>query len=80
MSDTDRHAGVVRVWHAEEGWGVIDSPDCPGGCWAGFSEIVAEGYRSLNVGDHVTFAFSDQVTDDYDFVASSVIAENASGE
>lgn len=23
--------GTVRTWHDEEGWGVIDSPETPGG-------------------------------------------------
>jgi cold shock CspA family protein len=34
-----RSAGTVRVWYRDEGWGVIDSPDTPGGCWAGFGQI-----------------------------------------
>ena len=31
--------GTVRVWHRDEGWGVIDSPETPGGCWAHFSHL-----------------------------------------
>jgi CspA family cold shock protein len=31
--------GTVRVWHREKGWGVIDSPDTPGGCWAHFGHL-----------------------------------------
>ncbi|MDP9792329.1 CspA family cold shock protein [Catenuloplanes nepalensis] len=32
---------IIREWHADEGWGVIDSPDTPGGCWAHFSAAAA---------------------------------------
>ena len=34
--------GTVRVWHTEEGWGVIDCPDTPGGCWVHFSHLFHE--------------------------------------
>ncbi len=39
--------GVVRVWHRDQGWGVIDSQDTPGGCWAHFSSVLVPGYREL---------------------------------
>lgn len=32
-------AGEVTAWSADEGSGVIDSADTPGGCWAHFSAI-----------------------------------------
>jgi CspA family cold shock protein len=60
--------GTVRVWHREEGWGVIDSPDTPGGCWANFPvlwaddtrhprspEIISSGFRELFDGEVVDF-------------------------
>jgi CspA family cold shock protein len=47
--------GTVRTFNADEGWGVLDAPDTPGGCWVHFSAIVAAGYRSLTAGDHVRF-------------------------
>jgi CspA family cold shock protein len=31
--------GTVRVWYRDEGWGVIDSADTPGGCFAHFSHL-----------------------------------------
>lgn len=34
--------GTVRVWHTEEGWGVVDCPDTPGGCWVQFSHLFHE--------------------------------------
>jgi cold shock protein len=50
-------AGTVREWSADEGFGVIDSADTPGGCWAHFSMIVMDGYRSLTAGQRVSFTF-----------------------
>jgi cold shock protein len=31
--------GTVQVWYRNDGWGVIDSPDTPGGCFAHFSSL-----------------------------------------
>jgi CspA family cold shock protein len=47
--------GTVREWSDDQGWGVIDSADTPGGCWVHFSNIVSGGYRSLTPGDRVPF-------------------------
>jgi len=49
--------GTVRTWDDDEGTGVIDSADTPGGCWVNFSSLVMEGFHSLTVGDHVTFTY-----------------------
>ncbi len=32
-------SGVVRWFNADEGWGVIDAPEVPGGCFVHFSFI-----------------------------------------
>lgn len=45
-----RTTATVREWHGELGWGVLDSPETPGGCWAHFSNIEGTGYRALTVG------------------------------
>lgn len=29
----------MREWHDDLGWGVLDSEETPGGCWAHFSAI-----------------------------------------
>jgi len=34
----------VREFYPDEGWGVIDGPDVPGGCWVHFSAIAVAGY------------------------------------
>jgi CspA family cold shock protein len=47
--------GSVRTFDADEGWGVIDGPDVPGGCWVHFSAIAMEGYRVLAPGQQVSF-------------------------
>ncbi|WP_432498775.1 S1 domain-containing protein [Kineococcus auxinigenes] len=44
---------VVREWHSEEGWGVVDCPQTPGGCWAHFSHVAITGYRQLHAGQAV---------------------------
>jgi CspA family cold shock protein len=80
--------GTVRVWHAEQGWGVIDSPDTPGGCWAHFSHLWAEepvpprqpseivettsDFRELFDGETVDFEWESPGQDGYDFRAVTV--------
>ncbi|WP_225928201.1 hypothetical protein [Rhodococcus opacus] len=59
---TGQTVGTVQMWNGEEGWGVIDSAQTPGGCWAFYSDIVGEGFRTLVVGDTVTLDW-EQVTD-----------------
>ncbi|CAM5543149.1 hypothetical protein SFUMM280S_02646 [Streptomyces fumanus] len=44
---------TVREWHDEEGWGVLDSPETPGGCWGHFSHIQVKGFRTLSPGQQV---------------------------
>jgi CspA family cold shock protein len=63
-------SGTVRVWYRSEGWGVIDSPDTPGGCFAHFSSLwnddvptvdpgevieISGGFRELFEGETVDF-------------------------
>jgi CspA family cold shock protein len=35
----------VREWHDDEGWGVLDSTETPGGCWAHRSNATVRGHR-----------------------------------
>jgi CspA family cold shock protein len=44
---------VVKRWHDEEGWGVAEAPEAPGGIFIHFSFIEGEGYRSLRDGEQV---------------------------
>ncbi len=62
--------GVVREWHDEEGWGVLDSPVTPGGCWAHFSALaVGNGYKSAAVGDVVALEHEEGEQDGYSYRA-----------
>ncbi|MYU57278.1 MULTISPECIES: S1 domain-containing protein [Streptomyces] len=44
---------TVREWRDEEGWGVVDSPETPGGCWGHYCRIQTEGFRALSPGQLV---------------------------
>jgi|1186.fasta_scaffold862432_1 cold shock CspA family protein len=65
-----RSTGTVLIWRREEGWGVIDCPDTPGGCFVHFSHLwsdkvpkarpgeaiaVSGGFRELFEGETVDF-------------------------
>ena len=43
-------AGIVRDWYADEGWGVIDSQETPGGCWAHVMCVLVPGCPTLRAG------------------------------
>lgn len=59
--------GTVRFWHDEEGWGVIDSPETPGGSWTHFSTVRMSGYKSLTVGQPVELLWEAPGQDGYPF-------------
>ncbi|MBE7161350.1 MAG: cold shock domain-containing protein [Williamsia herbipolensis] len=73
-----RATGVVVEWHAEEGWGVVEATETPGGAWVHFSEIRGDGHRSLVRDQRVEFDWEPAHQDGYSFRASdvAVIAEN----
>jgi len=64
--------GEVRVWHAEEGWGVLDSAATPGGCWTHYSSVLVSGYRALETAAAVEFTFETAEQDGYAFRAVEV--------
>jgi cold shock protein len=64
--------GVVREWHDDEGWGVLDSDETPGGCWAHFSALSMAGYRQAVPGQSVTFTYQQSSQDGFVFVALDV--------
>jgi CspA family cold shock protein len=64
---------VVREWNAEEGWGILDSPETPGGCWTHFSSIEIEGYHELRPGQRVTLAWEEPGQDGYSYRAVRVV-------
>jgi cold shock protein len=67
--------GVVRAFRAEEGWGVVDGPDVPGGCWVHFSAIEMGGYRQLTPGQPVLFHAEATDQDGFRFRAITVWPE-----
>ncbi|MFF0341005.1 cold shock domain-containing protein [Kribbella sp. NPDC004875] len=71
---TGEDYGFVRFWHEEEGWGVIDCPSTPGGCWTHYSVIEADGYRSLTEGATVRVRWENPGQDGYDYRADWVKA------
>ena len=72
--------GTVREWSDDHGWGVIDSADTPGGCWAHFSVIVSQGYRTLEPGGHVTFTYETPGQDGFNYRAVQVWPPGVSPE
>ena len=60
---------TVRQWDEDEGWGIIDSEETPGGCWANFSVIEMPGYRFLTAGDSVTLEWEVGEQEGFDYVA-----------
>lgn len=60
---------VVREWHDEEGWGVLDCAQTPGGCWAGFSAVGIDGYRRLSAGQRVWLEWETAEQDGFTFRA-----------
>ena len=64
--------GTTTVWHAEEGWGVITSPDVGGDVWVHFSDILGESYRELASGEPVEFRYEKREQDEFRYAATSV--------
>ena len=69
----------VRVWHDEEGWGVLDSAETPGGCWVHYSRVEMAGYRSLAGVDAVELEFQEVPQDGYRFTAVRVVVPGRPG-
>lgn len=74
VRDADLHVGTVKFFKAEKGWGAIASDDLPPGrdAWVGFGVIDMPGYRFLEEGQAVKFAFEPARQDRFDFVATYV--------
>lgn len=79
--------GVVAVWSGEEGWGVVESPDTPGGCWVHVGMLwaitlpptrehetvhITGSSVDLVVGETVDFEWEQIPQDGYNYRAISV--------
>ena len=73
----------VREWHEDLGWGVLDSPETPGGCWTHYAVIETrrvasshEGevyeYKSLGEGDVVDLEWEAPGQDGFGYRATVV--------
>ena len=47
---------VVREWNEDLGWGVLDCPQTPGGCWAHYSSIETPVVRRDDVWEEREYA------------------------
>jgi CspA family cold shock protein len=62
-------AGTVREWHDEEGWGVVDSPETPGGCWTHLSHLTIAGFGRLSAGQIVELEWESPGQDGFPYRA-----------
>ncbi|MGI5374979.1 cold shock domain-containing protein [Streptomyces sp. CA-251387] len=70
---------TVREWHDEEGWGVLDCPETPGGCWGHYSDIQMDGFHVLSAGQTVDLVWEAPgfKQDGYDYRAVSIVPRTA---
>ena len=64
--------GVVREGHHDEGWGVLERPETPGGCWMLYSMIDMPRPVSVYVGQEAWFSYEEGPQDGFDWRAISV--------
>lgn len=64
--------GQVSNWDSEGGFGVIESTETPGGCWAHFSALHPNTLFELRPQQAVTFEFEVVDQDGYQFRATKV--------
>ena len=64
---------TVRSWDAGEGWGVLDSAETPGGCWAHYSVIDMDGYKTLDAGQQVGLQWESPGQDGFEFRATRIV-------
>lgn len=73
----------VREWHEDLGWGVLESPETPGGCWTHYSAIASrrfartdepqvDEYKALSKGDVVDLGWEAPGQDGYAYRAVTV--------
>ena len=65
-------SGVVRSWFDDAGWGVVDSEQTPGGCWAHFSHVAVRGFKSLVPGQAVELEWEQAEQDGFTYRAVRV--------
>jgi CspA family cold shock protein len=74
MASSGTATGTVRLWMDEDGWGVIDVPDLPGGCWAEASVVEGtDGSSGLRAGQTVDVDWTTPGPEGYDAKADHVV-------
>ncbi|GGP86250.1 cold-shock protein [Streptomyces melanogenes] len=70
---------TVREWYEEEGWGVLDCPETPGGCFGHFSAVEMDGFAALSAGQRVELAWEAPgfKQDGYDYRAVRIVPRSA---
>lgn len=70
---------TVREWDDEEGWGVLDSSETPGGCFGHYSDIQTTGFRTLSPGQQVALTWEAPgfKQDGYDYRAVNIVPRPA---
>lgn len=71
-SDGQVHRGWVRVWHKDDGWGVVESPAFDDPIWVHYSTVDPEswgvlvgGFRHLYEGDEVELTVEHAEQDEF---------------
>ncbi len=59
----------MRFWLDDKGYGVIDSPETPGGCWTHFSAVAVGGYKTLKPSQPVVLEWETAEQDGYAYRA-----------
>jgi CspA family cold shock protein len=57
--------GLVREWHTDQGWGVLELTGVQGSCWAHFSAAAVPGYVDFAAGDEVLAEYETPGQDGY---------------
>lgn len=66
---------VVRLWHDEEGWGVLDSPATPGGCWTHCSALDMDGHATARAGQSARLIAEQAQQDGFGWRAVKVVLD-----
>ena len=72
VTSQGRSVGTVTKWMPEDAWGVIESPDLPGGCWVHASVVMSE-QKELRAGEVVDLEWSSPGRHGYSFTAVRVV-------
>lgn len=73
-------SGTVVSWHADEGWGVLQSPELAGNVFCHFSAVEGSKYVVLDIGDEVSFTWNEVAQDGCRYSAVHVASGRADND